>query len=111
MSKIFYDHLLDLEKLDKKIKEVASSQEEREEIWGLVDEIIHHRALGCILDRLSPEHHPEFLEMFHDHPHDEDLLFSYLEEKIDKNIRELLRIEMGDLAIELLEDTKNTPQR
>lgn len=97
MSKLFFDHLLQLDDFDREIKKVAKTQEEREELWLLVDEIIHHKALGCILDRLPRENHEEFLEMFHKAPHDEEYLFGYLRAKIGKNIEELLKQELGEL--------------
>ena len=97
MSKLFFDHLLSLDQLDREIKKIAKTQEEREELWLLVDEIIHHKVLGCILDKLPQTHHEEFLEMFHKSPQDEEFLFGYLREKIDKNIEEILRQELGDI--------------
>lgn len=106
MSKIFYDRLLTLEDLESEIKKVAKTHEEREEIWHLIDEIIHHKAMGCILDKLPRAHHEEFLEMFHNSPHDEDLLFGYLEEKIGQNAEEILKQELGNLAFELLNEIK-----
>ena len=43
MSKLFFDHLLEFKKIDREIKRVSKSTEERDELWGLVDEIIHHK--------------------------------------------------------------------
>lgn len=106
MSKLFFDHLLELEKLDREIKRIAKTREEREELWGLVDEIIHHKALGCILDRLPKDNHEEFLEMFHKSPYDEDLLIGYLKEKVGRNIEEILKTELGNLAFELLQEIR-----
>jgi len=106
MSKIFWDRLLILEDLDREIKKIAKTQEEREEIWQLIDEIIHHKAMGCILDYLPRHHHEEFLEMFHKSPHDEDLIFGYLKEKINQNIEEILKEQLGSLAFELLGEVK-----
>lgn len=104
MSKLFFDHLLRLDDLDRKIKKITSTQEEREELWHLVDEIIHHKAMGCVLDRLPKENHEEFLEMFHKAPHDEEYLFGYLKKKIGDNIEEVLREELGNVTYEILED-------
>jgi len=41
MSKLFFDHLIILEDLETEIKEVAESPEEKEELWQLIDEILH----------------------------------------------------------------------
>lgn len=104
MSKIFYDHLLELEKIDKQIKKIAKTKEEREEIWAIIDEIIHHKAIGCVLEKLPRENHVEFLEMFHSSPHDEDRIFGYLKEKVGNNVEEILKLELGNLAFELLQE-------
>lgn len=110
MSKIFYDHLVIYEDIERKIDSLAKTQEERDELWGIVDELVHHRALGFILDKLPRAHHEEFLEKFHQSPHDE-ALFGYLKEKIGDNIEELLRQELGNLAYELLEEISGTKQK
>ncbi len=101
MSKIFYDHLIVLEEIEAEIKNSAQTEEERHELWQLVDEIVHTRIMENILDRLPGEHHNEFLEKFHAAPHDDGLL-DYLKEKIEENIEELLKEEIGDLAYEIL---------
>ncbi|HTK03559.1 MAG TPA: hypothetical protein VL401_02200 [Alphaproteobacteria bacterium] len=101
MSKLFFDHLLELDKLDRHIKQIATTQEEREELWLLVDEIIHHKVFDVILDRLPRHNHEEFLEMFHKAPHDEDYLFGYLKNKIGENIEEILKQEIGDFVYEV----------
>lgn len=108
MSKLFFDHLLELKKVDREIRKVAKTPEEREELWRLVDEIVHHKAMGCVLDNLPREYHEEFLEMFHASPHDDDLLIGYLKEKIGKNVEEILRNELGKLAFDLLQEFSTT---
>jgi hypothetical protein len=105
MSKLFFDQLIVLDEVDKEIKKVASSKEEQEELWQLVDEMVHHRVMGCVLDRLPKLHHEEFLAKFNAAPHDESLL-DYLKEKIGENIEELIKQEVGDLAFELLEEIR-----
>src|SRR3990172_26276 len=101
MSKVFYDHLVDFEKIEKKIKKIAKTSEEREELYNLVDEIMHHRVMGCILDRLPKRHHEEFLKEFVKRPHDSDLLH-YLKDKILDDVEAFLKIEIHNLAMELL---------
>ena len=105
MSKLFFDQLVVLDDVDGEIKKIAKSKEEKEELWQLVDEMVHHRVLGCVLDALPRKHHEEFLEKFHKAPHDESLL-DYLREKVGNNIDELIRQEIGDLAFELLEEIR-----
>ena len=105
MSKLFFDQLIVLDDLDGEIKKVAKSKEEKEELWQLVDEMVHHRVLGCVLDALPRKNHEEFLEKFHKAPHDESLM-DFLREKVGDNIDELIRQEIGGLAFELLEEIR-----
>ncbi len=107
MSKLFFDHLLEFKKIDKEIKRVAKTSEEREELWGLVDEIIHHKVMGCILDKLPRDSHEEFLEMFHSAPHDEELIFGYLRTKVGVDIEENLKHEIAKISEELLGEMKS----
>ena len=106
MSKLFFDRLIILEEVEAEIKNVAETKEERDELWQLVDETIHHRVLDTILDKLHHSHHKEFLEKFHKAPYDERIM-DYLKEKIGENIEELIKNEIGALAFELLEDLKS----
>jgi hypothetical protein len=101
MSKIFYDDLVDLETIEKKIKKIAKTSEEREELYGLVDEIVHHKVIGCILDQLPEQHHEEFLTAFSKRPHDQKLL-DYLRERISVDIVDFIREEVHKLSVELL---------
>ena len=39
MSKLFFDHLIKLDEVEVEIKKVTKTQEEREELWQIVDEI------------------------------------------------------------------------
>lgn len=107
MSKIFYDHLLVFEEVEKKINSMEISEEERNELWNLVDEMVHHRALRLILERLPKESHVEFLDKFHKAPYDQSLM-NYLKEKIGQNIEELLKQELGEVAYEVLTEIKSS---
>jgi len=106
MSKLFFDHLLEFKKLDREIRKIAKTTEEREEIWALVDEIIHHKVVGCILDKLPRDNHEEFLEIFHKAPHDEELIFGYLKTKVGPDIEETLKKEIEKISEELLGEIK-----
>ncbi len=106
MSKLFFDHLIVLEEVNVFINKTAQNQEEKEELWGLVDEIIHHKVFDVILGKLPRKHHEEFLEKFHASPHDESLI-DYLKEKIGQNIEELIKQEIGSLGEEILKEIKN----
>lgn len=106
MSKIFYDHLIILTEVETEIKSMAESEEERHELWQIVDEIIHHRVLGCIMDKLPHGYHDEFLERFHKTPHDESLI-DYLKEKINEDVEVFIRKEINKLEKEIISEIKN----
>jgi len=103
MSKVFYDQLITLDEIEHVINLTALSPSEKEELWRIIDEIIHHRVIGCILDNLPAHHHHDFLNRFHHAPHDEELL-AYLSEKTGKDIEHLLKEEIVTLKQELIEE-------
>lgn len=101
MSTLFYDHLTIIKGLDKKIKKNSSSNDEMQELWFYVEELIHHRVLECCLGNLPEEHHDEFLKKFHKSPHDSGLI-EYLNQKIGKDVEKLIKVEIKKLSKELL---------
>ncbi len=103
MSKLFYDHLIIFEDLESEIKDVFETSEEREELWQLVDEIIHHRILGCIFDCLPDEHHHHFLTLFHETPYDCELIH-FVSELAETNIEDVISEELSKLQKELLQE-------
>jgi|SRR3972149_6460613 len=105
MSKLFYDHLIILTEVETEIKSMAETEEERHELWQIVDEILHHRILHLFLDKLPEMHHDEFLHRFHKSPHDENLL-GFLNERIEENVEELIKEEMELLTSEILREIR-----
>ena len=103
MSSIFYDHLIILDEIDAEIKATAQSQGEKEELWQIVDETVHHRVMDAILSHLPREVHEEFLEKFAKSPHDRKLI-SYLREKIKDDIERIIHEEIAKLKKELLQE-------
>ena len=95
MSQIFYDHLIILENLEVKITALGLEPEEKEALNQLVEETVHYRLMTRILDTLPHEHHEEFLDFFHQAPHEERLL-KYLQEKIE-DIEAIIKKEIEDL--------------
>lgn len=103
MSKLFFDHLVVLDEVEAFIRKNTKTNEEKEELWGIIDEIVHHKVLDLILGKLPKNLHGDFLKKFHSHPHDEDII-KYLQEKITENVEELIRQEIGSLASSLLDE-------
>ncbi|MBI4157532.1 hypothetical protein HY502_01650 [Candidatus Woesebacteria bacterium] len=110
MSKIFYDRLIILEEVEGEIKNITETKEERDELWSLVDEMVHNKVFDTILGKLPQAHHEEFLNKFHKAPHDESLIV-YLKEKIGENVEELIKQEIGTLAFDLLADLKSKKKK
>lgn len=103
MSTVFYDYLIILDEVDAEIKASAKTKEEKEELWQIVDEIIHHRVMDVILSRLPRESHEEFLEKFTQSPHDKKLI-SYLREKIKDDVEKIIHEEIAELKKEILSE-------
>jgi len=101
MSKLFYDHLIELTEIDILVKNSAETSEEREELWNLIDEIIHHRMFHALLANLHERYHEEFLDKFHQAPHDGSI-FEYLSHRMDSDPQELILKESKHLMDELL---------
>ena len=110
MSKIFYDRLIVLDELESEIKNVAETKEERDELWDLIDQMVHHKVFDAVLGKLPQAHHEEFLNKFHKAPHNEGLIV-YLKEKIGENVEELIKQEIGTLAFDLLADLKSKKKK
>lgn len=110
MSKLFFDHLTTFPRLESIIRQVSYSKEEQEELWNLVEEIVHHRILHLILDTLPYEYHLEFLEEFSKAPHDETHII-FINDKSGERIEEIIASEMGELESELLDEFFDLPQK
>lgn len=101
MSKVFYDKLVALEHIEKEVNKIAQDKEEKEELWHIIDEYVHHRVMGCILGKLPHQHHEEFLTKFVDAPH-HDQHWDYLKEKISQDFEDFVRAEIELIGTELL---------
>jgi len=101
MSKIFYDEIINLKKVEKEIKKAVSTPEERDEIYQLIDEILHHRLLTVILEKLPKGKHEEFINKFAEKPHDEAHL-EFLAEHIQEDVKEFIKSEVRMLSTEIL---------
>ena len=110
MSKIFFDKLVSVKQVEKYIAKLTETVEERHELWQLVDEIVHHRVLHCVLNELPKKHHKEFLVKLYEAPHDEDLL-AYSQKKITKDISEFIKLEVQSIENEILKDLQTSRKK
>lgn len=106
MSKLFFDNFLDLSEVEAEIKKTATSVEERDECYVLVDGAVTTWVLEKVFDRLPREHHDKFLAFFLEHPHDEEAVFGVLNEWIGKDIREELKEESKDFSSDILNEIR-----
>ena len=98
---LFFDHLIVIKGLEKKIKKVSGSNDEMQELWKYAEELIHAKVFDCCLGNLPEEHHQEFLDKFHKAPHDTGLI-EYLNQRIGKDVEKLIKTEIKKLSKELL---------
>lgn len=107
MSRVFYDHLIVIEDFDRTIGAHVDTHEQKQELWQLIDEILHHRIMGVILDKLPQEYHEEFLESFRIAPYNTGLL-DYLREKIKDDIEESIKLEAQSVLREIVGDLRES---
>jgi hypothetical protein len=115
MSRIFFDHLVILDEVESEIKSIAESPDEKEELWKLVDDIVQHRVIITILDKLPISYHEEFLTRFHEAPHHEGHL-GYLDDKIQSDeevgdVSAIIKREIDSLREELLKEIKSLKRK
>ena len=114
MSKVFYDHLVDLTDVERAVKKHIKNPEARDEIFHLIDEIVHHRVTGCVLNCLPEEHHEDFVKNVHEKPHDENLM-DYLKQRVVEDVEEFVKNEAKTLSQELIQmldkDFKKTTKK
>lgn len=101
MSKVFFDYLIVLDDVNSVIHESAQTNEEKQELWNLVDNLVNHKVMETILDNLPAEKRNVFLERFSLTPHDEAIIH-YLQENIKDDIEEIIKAEIEKLKKEIL---------
>jgi hypothetical protein len=106
MSKLFFDGLLDLNKIEEEIKKAFPSKEEREESESLVDSIVQDKVLEKILDKLPQDTHVEFLELYHKCPYDEEIIFGFLKKKTNNDIEKELHNELENIPSDILRELR-----
>lgn len=101
MSHVYYDSLLDLGQVEDAINSIAQTSEEKHKLWHIVDEMVHHSVLDCVLENLDETHHQEYLSLFSAAPHDQNIL-AYLGEHIEHDIAQLIRERIAKLVAEII---------
>lgn len=107
MSKLFFDHLLVLDDIEVVIKKNATSVEEREEWYALVDETITAKVLEKVLGKLPEEYHPDLLNKFAEYPYAEKRILGFVAEKTGQDIKKVedwLRDELKEVGRDILKE-------
>ena len=71
---VFYDHIIQVHHIHSEIEELSLSKKEKKSLVETIEEIVHHKIIHRILDRLHIDHHELFLERFHTYPDDHTIL-------------------------------------
>jgi len=103
MSRVFYDKLIKLEKVEEYINRVAETNEQKQEMWGIVDSMIHYKMMDLILQKLQQDLHEDFIQEFTKKPHDKEH-FTYLAKHVGEDIRTFLKLEMERFTMVILKE-------
>lgn len=104
MSILFFDQLTDFEEVELTIKRKATSKEEKEELWNLVEGIVNHKIFEKILDKLPETNHEEFLVLFHKCPYNQVAIFRYLDNKVGRDIEKELENDLKSISSDVLRE-------
>lgn len=107
MSKIFYDHFLNIKEIVDELDNYELEIEEKEELTAIIDETFHHYTLDIILTNLPQERHQEFLSKFHQSPHNSQLL-DFLKEVAETDIEEAIKAEAEKIKKEIFEEIRKS---
>jgi len=100
MNKLFFDHLVRVDRVREKLASLAVAEEEVKELEGIIDGLVQQRVVETVLDVLDEEHHHVFISRVHLSPSDPEILV-WLKEKVE-DIEEKISIAIGELEEELL---------
>lgn len=104
MTKLFFDHIVDIADVHKTLDLYVIEAEERTELEQLIDEILHHHVLNIILSRLPTNHHPEFISMIKSKPHDTEIwvfLKTHAGEAIEDEVKQVSTKVKDDIKKEI----------
>lgn len=103
MAKLFFDHLVNPQELIESLDLPTVSQEEKDELIQLADEILNHNLLNVILNHLPKIHHEEFIKKLHSAPHDPQLIV-YLQERTEVDIEVEIKSHADRIKKDILAD-------
>lgn len=110
MKTIFYDHLIRVEEIFAVIDDFDITIEEKTEFYNLIDNTFHSHILEIILSDLSVEFHEEFLIMFHQSPHRQELL-EFLKQKGSGDIENKIKAGAEKIKKGIFKDIKRSKKK
>ncbi len=97
----FFGYRLNFSRLEKFFRKMPLSEEEKWELWSLVDGIVLNRALCLVLESVPDDEHDEFVQRLRDISFDESILDYF---GVERDSLELsLESELRSLEDEILE--------
>lgn len=107
MSKIFYDHLVEIEQIKITLLKNGVVAEHLDEMILIIDEHIHHRVLDLILQHLPTDKHESFLKDMYSRPHDPKLI-DYLKKAAHPEIESHIKNVVLSIVDEVLREIKRS---
>lgn len=103
MATLFYDHLINWEKMTQSLDSLGVFGDERLELVEVIEESLHTEILIIILSQLPKEKHEAYIERFHAAPYDTDH-FYFIDSHSQSNISELIREHSERFFDEMISD-------
>lgn len=100
MGSIFFDNLIEIERVKIYIDKVTETHEEKEDLWDLVDEYINRKIVSAILSELDENSQEEFLSMFLSKPYDNGIK-DYLNSRLENSLEYLIGLNKENIIKEL----------
>jgi hypothetical protein len=102
MSQLFYDSFITLKEIERAINNIDLSNEEKQELWHLIDQLTHQRIMHTLLHHLPHQHHQHLLLLIKEKPHDTTII-EFVKENSEHDIEARLQKESENIVQELLE--------
>ena len=103
MATLFYDHLIDWQKLTKGLDSSGVDGPERLELMEHAEHTIHTEVLIVLMTHLPAEKHIEFIDQFHAAPHDVAHL-QFITKYANGDVENAVRVRTNQLIEEILQD-------
>ncbi len=102
MKKVFWDHLIEITDIERKIDEHGVVKEEKHHLLRIVHQTFDAKLLEEVLTHLPEKKHQTFLDKFSKEPHHSSLL-DHLKEEIE-DIEEKIKKAVKKIKKEILEE-------